>query len=203
MEIIDLSKAVLIGTGRDRDCYHHPLVNSQCIKVSRRPQKQTRRERAYFSYLMAKNKDTSRLAHYLTTVQTNLGEGAAYELVMNDDGNVSSTLTCALRDRHFTYETIRPLLDELREYLLAQQICIRDLSPNNIMCQVQNSHLRLVIVDGVSNPGVNPLNIRISMLSGYFINKSWQSLERKVSMILKEVNEQVSVTTKTSTVKIT
>ena len=183
MDIIDLSKAELIGQGRDRDCYRHPLINNQCIKVSRKPQKQTRRERAYFAYLMKQGVDTSKLAHYMGTVKTSRGEGAACELMLNDDGEVSSTLSNAVRNKEFPENTIRALMDELREYLLEQQICVRDLSPNNIMCQVQNGHPRLVIVDGVSNPGVNPLNIRIPALSRYFINKSWKSLEKKFAAL--------------------
>lgn len=194
MEIIDLSQAELIGQGRDRNCYRHPLINNQCIKVSRKPQKQTRRERAYFAYLLKQGVDTSKLAHYLGTIETSRGEGAACELMLNDSGEVSSTLTNVVKHKELPCETVRALLDDLREYLLEQQICVRDLSPNNIMCQVQNGLPRLVIVDGVSNPGVNPLNIRIPALSRYFIRKSWKSLEKKFAELsqgpsMKAVNE--------------
>lgn len=151
--------------------------------MSRKPQKQTGRERAYFAYLLKQGVDTSKLAHYLGTIKTSRGEGAACELMLNDNGEVSSTLSNAVRNKEFPENTIRALMDELREYLLEQQICVRDLSPNNIMCQVQNGHPRLVIVDGVSNPGVNPLNIRVPALSRYFINKSWKSLEKKFAAL--------------------
>ncbi len=192
MEIIDLSNAELIGQGRDRNCYRHPYIKNQCIKVSRKPQKQTRRERAYFAYLMKKGVDTSKLAHYLGTIQTSRGEGATCELLLNDNDRVSSTLTDVMRSRELPYDTVRALLDELYEYLIEQQICVRDLSPNNIMCQIQNGTPRLVIVDGVSNPGVNPLNIRVPALARYFIRKSWKSLEKKFAKLSVENSTQVA-----------
>ncbi|MEQ3692654.1 MAG: YrbL family protein [Thalassolituus sp.] len=188
MEIINLSKAELIGQGRDRNCYRHPSIHNQCIKVSRKSQKQTRREQAYFAYLMKRSADTSKLSHYLSTVQTTHGEGATFELILDDKGQISSTLTAVIRDTEVPYSTIRALLDDLRSYLLTQKICVRDLSPNNIMCQQQDGKLNLFIVDGVSNPGINPLNIRVAFMSRYFIKRSWRSLERKVDGLYQELS---------------
>lgn len=188
MEIINLSKAELIGQGRDRNCYRHPNIHNQCIKVSRKSQKQTRREQAYFAYLMKRSADTSKLSHYLSTVQTTHGEGATFELILDDKGQISSTLTAVIRDTEVPYSTIRALLDDLHSYLLTQKICVRDLSPNNIMCQQQDGKLNLFIVDGVSNPGINPLNIRVAFMSRYFIKRSWRSLERKVDGLYQELS---------------
>lgn len=188
MEIINLSKAELIGQGRDRNCYRHPSIHNQCIKVSRKSQKQTRREQAYFAYLMKQSADTSKLSHYLSTVQTTHGEGATFELILDDKGQISSTLTAVIRDTEVPYSTIRALLDDLRSYLLTQKICVRDLSPNNIMCQQQDGKLNLFIVDGVSNPGINPLNIRVAFMSRYFIKRSWGSLETKLQLLRQEIN---------------
>ena len=187
-DTIDLSKATLIGRGRDRDCYRHPKVLNQCIKVSRRPQKQTKRERVYFSLLMRWERDTSQLAHYLGSVKTSLGEGATYELMLDDTGRISDTLGEVIRQQHLSAEDVRSMLDDLLDYLLENHICVRDISPSNIMCQKKDGHYRLVIVDGVSNPGVNPLNIRVDFLSRHFIRRAWRSLERKVSAIYDELD---------------
>ena len=189
MDIIDLSEAELIGQGRDRNCYRHPTIQNQCIKVSRKPQKQTRRERAYFSYLMKHSVDTSHLAHYLGTVHTTRGPGATCELILNDNGRLSSTLTQVIQQGELTDKDVRSLLDNLKAYLLEQEICVRDLSPNNLMCQWKEGIPRLVIIDGVSNPGVNPLNIRVSALSKYFIRKAWRSLEKKVERLRNVASE--------------
>lgn len=188
MEIINLSKAELIGQGRDSNCYRHPSIHNQCIKVSRKSQKQTRREQAYFAYLMKRSVDTSKLSHYLSTVQTTHGEGATFELILDDKGQISSTLTAVIRNTEVPYSAIRALLDDLRSYLLTQKICVRDLSPNNIMCQQQDGKLNLFIVDGVSNPGINPLNIRVAFMSRYFIKRSWGSLETKLQLLRQEIN---------------
>lgn len=186
--IIDLSKAELIGQGRDRDCYRHPIIANQCIKVSRKPQKQTKRERVYFSHLMFWKKDTSRLAHYLSAVNTSLGEGASYELMLDDNGQISETLREIILRQKMPKDIIRQMLDDLLTYLLENHICVRDISPSNIMCQKKDGHYRMVIVDGVSNPGVNPLNIRVNALSRHFIHRAWRSLERKVSALYEELN---------------
>lgn len=183
---IDLSKAELIGQGRDRDCYRHPLITNQCIKVSRKPQKQTKRERVYFAHLMFWKKDTSRLAHYLSAVNTSLGEGASYELMLDDNGQISETLREVILHQRIPEGQVRHMLDDLLAYLLENHICVRDISPSNIMCQKKHSEYRLVIVDGVSNPGVNPLNIRINFLSRHFILRAWRSLERKVRVLYEE-----------------
>ncbi len=185
--IINLNQAELIGRGRDRDCYRHPEVVNQCIKVSRRPQKQTKRERVYFSLLMLWERDTSHLAHYLGSVKTSKGEGATFELMLDDNGQISETLTEVIRNQRIPKQQLRVMLDHLREYLLENQICVRDISPNNIMCQKRDGLYRLVIVDGVSNPGVNPLNIRLSFLSRHFIRKSWRSLEQKLEKLCTEL----------------
>lgn len=183
MEIIDLSAAELIGQGRDRNCYRHPTIDNQCIKVSRQPQKQTRREQVYFSYLNRKKRDMSGVACYLDTVQTSFGEGAVFELVSNENGQLASTLTEAIKRKEISHAQTEELLTELYNYLYDQKICVRDLSPNNIMCQWQHGKPKLIIVDGVSNPGINPLNIRIGCLAHRFIDRSWASLEKKLSIL--------------------
>ncbi|HBS41509.1 MAG TPA: hypothetical protein DEA26_02425 [Oceanospirillales bacterium] len=185
--MINLKDATLIGQGRDRDCYRHPEIATQCIKVSRRPQKQTKRERVYFSLLMLWERDTSHLAHYLGSVKTSLGEGATYELMLDDDGQISETLTEVIRNQRISKEKLRLMLDDLKAYLLDNLICVRDISPNNIMCQKLDGVYRLVIVDGVSNPGVNPLNIRLTFLARHFIRRSWRSLESKLSNLYAEM----------------
>lgn len=186
-QIINLENAELIGRGRDRDCYRHPHIVNQCIKVSRRPQKQTKRERVYFSLLMLWERDTSHLAHYMGPVRTSLGEGASYELMLDDNGQISETLTESIRNQSIPAQQLRLMLDQLRDYLLENLICVRDISPNNIMCQKKDGSSRLVIVDGVSNPGVNPLNIRVAFIARHFIRRSWRSLEGKLSSLYAEM----------------
>ena len=107
-------------------------------------------------------------------------------MILDEKGQISSTLTEVIRNAEVPYATIRSLLDDLHAYLLTQQICVRDLSPNNIMCQKQDGKINLVIIDGVSNPSINPLNIRVAFMSRYFIKRSWRSLERKVDGLYQE-----------------
>ncbi len=192
-DTINLQDAELIGQGRDRDCYRHPRITNQCIKVSRRPQKQTKRERVYFSLLMLWERDTSHLAHYLGSVKTTMGEGATYELMLDDNDQISETLTEVIRNRRMPDEQVGLMLNQLREYLLENLICVRDISPNNIMCQKKDGQYRMVIVDGVSNPGINPLNIRLNFLARHYIRRSWRSLDIKLNKLYAELDAQTDV----------
>lgn len=52
MNILNLKNACLIGEGRDRLCYEYPKNHDSCIKIPKRPEKQTRREKLYFKWLL-------------------------------------------------------------------------------------------------------------------------------------------------------
>lgn len=181
--MLELSDDLLVGTGRDRACYQHPQNPDLCIKVALRPEKQTYREMVYFSLLTRKGKDMSHLALFRGLTATNLGKGAMFDLVRDSNGEISPTLRQAIASGRISTQALMPLVNELRDYLYRELICIRDLSPNNLMLQTSASGQRLIVIDGVSNPGVNPLNIRWSFLSRHFLDKSWRSFSRKLKAL--------------------
>ena len=181
--MLELNPALLIGKGRDRACYQHPDNEDLCIKVALRSEKQTRREIAYFRFLQRHNKDLSHLALFRGMENTNLGPGAAFDLIRNDDGQVSMTLRQAIEARQISEPELTALIAELRDYLYSEVICVRDLSPNNLMLQIGAERQTLMIIDGVSNPGVNPLNLRWRWLAHRFLDKSWNSLQRKLEAL--------------------
>lgn len=185
--MLQLNKSLLIGQGRDRACYAHPLQDDLCIKVAIRPEKQTRRERIYFRLLQKRQVDLSRVALFRGTVLTNLGHGALFDRIRNEDGTPALTLTDTIRQQQVSPELLVEEVEALRHYLETQVICVRDLSPNNIMVSLDaTAEPRLIIVDGVSNPGVNPLNIRWKLLSRYFIQRSWRSFSEKLTRLKNE-----------------
>ncbi|MAD47677.1 MAG: hypothetical protein CMI02_20055 [Oceanospirillaceae bacterium] len=187
MTAVQLNDNLLIARGRDRACYRHPENPALCIKVSLHTEKQTSRERLYSSYMVRKAADLSMIAQYLFSVETNLGEGAVYPLVYNGDGHIAPTLTEVIRTNKSNDEELSRHLLMLKQYLRHNRICVRDLSPNNVVCVFHGQRLlKLVVVDGVINPGINPLNIRIPFLIRRSQRKSWKSFRAKIDGLKQE-----------------
>ncbi len=187
LETIQLSDDLIIGTGRDRICYEHPTIKDQCIKISISSHKQSRREAHYFSFLKKIGVDLSLISIFLGKVKTNQGVGFCFELVRNTDGNISLTLRESLEKQIFSVKEIQPKLEHLKKYLMNNGICIRDISPSNIICQNTSKGIKLIIIDGVGNS--NPLTIRFTSLINSAIIKAWKSLDRKLARIEQSLNK--------------
>jgi hypothetical protein len=66
-------------------------------------------------------------------------------------------------------------------------IVTRDLSPANIMVKkISSSQVELKIIDGLGNPNINPLTIRIKSLASKATFKSFNSLTAKT---LREIQQ--------------
>ena len=188
-EIIQLSDDLIIGTGRDRICYEHPTIKDQCIKVSISSHKQSRREVRYFSFLKKRSLDLSNVSVFLGKVKTNLGIGFCFELVRDEDEEISLTLRECLEKKIFSLEDIQPKLEYLKQYLLSNGICIRDISPSNIICQNTAKGINLIVIDGIGNSNINPLTIRFTSLINSAIIKAWKSLDIKLARIEKSLHK--------------
>lgn len=188
-ETIQLSDDLIIGTGRDRICYEHPTIKEQCIKVSISSHKQSRREVRYFSFLKKRGVDMSQISVFLGKIKTNQGIGFCFELVRNKDGKISLTLRESLEKQIFTIKDIQPKLEMLQKYLLSSGICIRDISPSNIICQNTTKGINLIVIDGIGNSNINPLTIRFTSLINSAIIKAWKSLDIKLARIEKSLNK--------------
>lgn len=187
---IQLTDDLIIGKGRDRICYAHPHRKDQCIKISISNDKQSKREVRYFKFLTNKNVNLSKISKFQGTVITNLGKGYTFDLIRNEDGNVSKTLRQCLEFKKFTIDDIQPKLINLRKYLIKNRICVRDISPSNISCQETSKGVNLFVIDGVSNANVNPLTIRLERLINASITKAWKGLERKLARIEKSLTRK-------------
>lgn len=190
-EIIQLSDDLIIGKGRDRICYEHPTIKEQCIKTSITTHKQSRREVRYFSFLEKRKTDLSQVSKFLGKVQTNNGTGFCFELIRESNGKVSPTLREALEQRLISLKDVQHQLILLKEYLIMNEICVRDISPSNIIYQTTSRNINLIIIDGISNPNLNPFTIRRPKLISAAIGKAWKSLEKKLTRIEKSLNNTV------------
>jgi hypothetical protein len=179
-DVIELSDDLIIGKGRDRICYEHPTVLNQCIKISITTDKQSLREMRYFSFLKSKKTDLSVISTFLGKVKTNKGLGYSFDLIRDYDGKVSKTLLQSLESNECSMVQVRPLISDLKQYLMTNKICVRDISPSNICCQKSQNGINLFIIDGVSNSNMNPLTIRFQSLINKAIEKAWKGLDRKL-----------------------
>lgn len=188
-EIIQLTDDLIIGKGRDRICYEHPNNKNLCIKISISNNKQSKREVRYFKFLKNRSVNLAKISTFQGHVITNLGKGYSFDLIRDEDGNVAKTLRQCLELKTFTINEIQPKLLELKEYLVQNKICVRDISPSNISCQETSKGINLFIIDGASNANVNPLTIRLESLINSSITKAWKGLERKLVRIEKTLRD--------------
>lgn len=186
MAEIILTDKLVIGKGRDRICYQHPSNQSLCIKISVTNNKQSVREARYFSYLYKTRSNTRQLSCYQGTVETNKGKGYLFDLISDDNGNASKTLTELFKCGSLSDKEIEAPIQQLKNYLVDNRICVRDLSPSNIVYQRLGSDFKLVIIDGISNPGIYPWTIRFKHFVKRANDKSWASFHRKVQRLMAE-----------------
>ena len=91
--MLTLESSALIGRGLRRECYFHPEDENKCIKVVvSGDHKETRREQSYYRLLEKRNISWRMLARFYGNVDTNLGEGAVFDLIRDYNGEISKTL---------------------------------------------------------------------------------------------------------------
>jgi len=184
---INLSDNLIVGKGRDRVCYEHPNNANLCIKISITNDKQSKREVSYFKFLKKTNADLSKISIFRGKKNTSIGLGYTFDLIRDHDGCISKTLRQCLESQEFTTQWIRPQLIKLKQYLITNKICVRDISPSNISCKKTPHGIDLFIIDGVSNSNINPFTIRLQSLVNASIDKAWKGLERKLVRIEKSL----------------
>jgi len=93
-------------------------------------------------------------------IETNRGIGGVFDLVRDDDGQVSRTLGECLRDGTVARE--RPLweksLDQFLGRLMETGVILRDLNPGNLSARRRaDGSIQLVAIDGIGHRDFIPL----------------------------------------------
>ena len=143
-----------IGEGRERICYKHPDDPGKLVKIQKGPSdKQTRRElQLYRRLARRRGTDYSQLPRFYGQVKTNLGPGFVTDLIVDYDGQVSKPLSWYFA-RGYPMEEFLPYLEDLKDYLLKNQVVISaDIRRTNVLFQrLSEERARLVVIDGLGN----------------------------------------------------
>lgn len=194
--MLELSAATLVGKGLHREVHVHPDDDSKCVKVVvLRGEEETRREQAYYRFLQRRNIDWISLPQFYGNEETNMGPGAVFDLIRDDDGQVSKTLEFYLDNLSSTpepVESISQALLNLKRDLLEQNIITMTLKPKNMVVQRRNDGMRCLIIDNIGNSDIVPISSYVRFFGRKKIERKWE----KFRMLLSKKHPNSSVAAK-------
>jgi hypothetical protein len=160
-EMLSLPPRLFVAEGTDRKCFRHPHDEQRCIKVLHPDTRPGRfwRELRYYRRLQRRGVDFSHLTPYRGMVDTNLGRGAVFDLVQDDDARISRSLHHYLlkNDPEFNAWMVEEM-ERLKQNLYDQWIVFHDLNPTNILVKrLGYVDYRLVVIDGIGHNHFVPL----------------------------------------------
>ena len=147
---VSLPASLLVGEGSYYRCFQHPTAAHYCIKVLLSQQQQVRFRRYvnYFKALHRRGIYLDHIAVFHGLINTSLGKGAVFEMVLDDDMRVSKSLGhyLALNDKRFNAWVIREI-ESLKQIFHEHWIAGYDLNPSNILVKrLGFDEFRLVVV---------------------------------------------------------
>jgi hypothetical protein len=180
--MLTLESSALIGRGLRRECYFHPEDENKCIKlVVSGDHKETRREQSYYRLLEKRNISWRMLARFYGNVDTNLGEGAVFDLIRDYNGKISKTLghyLSAVSETNRNDLNLDHALPRLKQYLLKWKIVTMALKPQNIVYKMTHeSKGSLVVIDNIGNSDFIPMCNYLDWMAIRKIRRKWQRFE--------------------------
>jgi hypothetical protein len=174
---VSLSAQLFVAEGTDRKCFRHPDKSNLCIKVLHPERRAGRfwREIRYYSSLRRRGADLQHLSRFHGLVDTNLGKGAVFDLVLDDDARVSKSLDHYLdqNDRGFN-DWVVGEIENLKQNLYQEWIVFHDLNPTNILVKrLGFDDFSLVVIDGIGHNHSIPLASYSRLLARKKITRVW------------------------------
>lgn len=195
MIIIDKSK--FVGRGHHREVYRHPNQSTLCIKINVDQNYDTReikRENSYYEHLEKRGVSWEFLSKYHGDIQTDLGVGFVFDLILDADDTISKTLGYYLSQPSRTEEHYNELLNSfanLKTGLVKDRIVTKSLAHRNIVCQKMPSGItRMVLIDNIGNAEFIPISSYINFFGKRKVQRKWQRFEDK---LLDEFDENTSL----------
>lgn len=191
--MIELNESLFFSKGTTRKCFLHPENNDLCIKIPLENEgKRTRgilraisRENKFYLFLKKRNVSWEHLSEYKGDVDTTFGRGSVYQLIRNDDGEISTNLERYLQSNN-TIENNDDLskeLDELYNYMQDNKILTTSLLPRNIVINKSNGRVKLVIIDDIGNSEFIPISKYINLFAKNKINRKWNKFKKKIEAL--------------------
>lgn len=183
--MLKLDKSDFVGKGLHRECYRHPENNVLCVKVVvAGNDDETRREKKYYRHLEKRNISWEMIPEYHGDVETNLGTGSVFDLIVDHDGAVAKTLEYYLTSNKKTEARtaeLKQALVSLKEYLLAHRIITMTLKPKNIVFPLVDAvEPRLVVIDNIGNSDFIPVCNYSDFFARKKILRKWQKFEESM-----------------------
>lgn len=152
----------MIGKGLHRECYAHPDNRDLCIKIIVNGNLvEHQREQKYFTLLAKRNTPWTMLPRYYGMVESSRGKGAVFDLIRDDNGDVSKTLeyychSSEVFDQY--YSSIPQAFNSFREFLLQYKVITMNLKLKNILFKkISKNDGHLFLVDSVGNSDFLPI----------------------------------------------
>lgn len=193
MSFINLKKEYYLGKGRERACYLHPNDDSKVIKVVYKPLEnlnQNELEYEYLEFLEKKGVSFSHLSKCYGKTQTNLGEGYIFERVKDYTGETSISFKNVVMNGLLTKKLEIELLNELKEYLLKNNIIFVDIALSNVFCQkICKDKYKLVLTDGIGGKRIGlkaKLYLYSSLFTKYKVKKQLKKLDARYKKVIKQ-----------------
>jgi hypothetical protein len=176
-DTVSLSAQYFVAEGTDRQCFRHPSEPHYCIKVLHPERRSGRfwREISYFASLERREVDFKHLSAYHGLIDTSLGKGAIFEMVLDDDERVSKSLDyyLAQNDKRFNAWAASEI-ELLKQDLYDQWIVFHDLNPTNILVKrLGFDEFRLVVIDGIGHNHFIPLASYSSRIARRKLTRVW------------------------------
>ncbi len=118
---------------------------------------------------------------YHGEIETNLGMGSVFDLILDYDGCVSKTLgdyisTSQIMEPY--YDNLLNSLNSLKKYLLEHWIVTSRLAHRNVLCQRDKSGIsQLFVVDNIGNAEFIPICNHSAWLARRKISRKWKRFE--------------------------
>lgn len=176
-DTVSLPAKLLVAEGSYFKCFRHPVKAYYCIKILRpehHPGYFWRRVN-YFSRLQRRGIYMEHIAAFHGLIDTSLGKGAIFEMVLDDDRRISKSLGyyLAQNDKRFNSWVIEEI-EALKQCLYDQWVTCYDLNPTNILVQrLGFDEFRLVIIDGIGHNQFIPLASYSRILARKKLMRVW------------------------------
>lgn len=186
--MIELIPSLLVAKGGHRHCYTHPDDPSKCVKVLvSDDQKEHVLEQKYYQHLIKRNISWEMLPRFYGTVETNLGDGAVFDLIRDFDGQVSKTFEYYIKsdeqEKYLSYAFSKAHFG-LRDYLNQEVVISRRINSCNIVFKRTNEvDGVMVMIDNIGNTDFLPFSKLFKRLGRSKAQRRWDRFDESLTRV--------------------